>query len=455
VRAVTAGGQPLISTADFAPAAAAPYGAVTNDFTLSVWIKPEIELVPGVGDYSGSTFMQESTQGVAGANASNFVVHPPAGDVLYGAGHSAVGFTAGRNGVVVYERARDLFAPVAAAPVPISGWTHVAVVYRGGTPSVYVDGRSVRTGQRSGRVVHPGLGSPDGNTRFVHFEGDNTEPVLFAEALSGDRIRQLAAAVPDPEAPPAVEVARAGAAGLIVWQNGDYALHDAAGRVTPLRVSGLAAPREVAGPWRVTFPPKLGAPAEVTLPRLVSLHRHDEPGVKYFSGTATYHNAFDVPDGSTAGTRRIVLDLGRVEVLAEVLVNGRNLGIVWKAPYRLDITSAVRPGTNTLELRVTNLWPNRLIGDEQLPEEYAYGPANAPATGAAGGTAAGPTGGSSQGTQNAIRAVPAWFIEGKPKPPGQRVTFTTWKHHRKDAPLLASGLLGPVRLMAAERRPLG
>jgi hypothetical protein len=420
---------------------------VRNDFTLSAWIKPEIELVPGVGDFSGSTFMRESTQGMAGADASNFVVHPPAGDAWYGDGHSAAGFTAGRNGVVVYERASDLFAPVAAAPIPISGWTHVAVVYRDGTPSVYVGGRPVRTGQRSGRTVHPGLGSPDGNTRFVHFEGDNSQPVLFTEALSDERIRQLAAAVPEPEAPPAVEAARGGAPGLIVWQNGEYTARDAAGRATPLRVSGLASPSELTGPWRVTFPPKLGAPAEVTLPRLVSLHLHDDPGVKYFSGTATYRTSFDVPAGSTSGGRRLFLDLGRVEVLAEVVVNGRNLGIVWKAPYRMDVTSAVQPGTNAVELRVTNLWPNRLIGDEQLPEEYAFGPANAPP--------AGPAGGSSQGTQNAIRAIPAWFIEGKPKPAGQRITFTTWKHHRKDAPLLASGLLGPVRLLAAERKPLG
>ena len=115
---------------------------------------------------------------------------------------------------------------------------------------------------------------------------------------------------------------------------------------------------------------------------------------------------------------------------------------MWKPPYRIDLTSTVRPGSNDLEVRVTNLWPNRLIGDEELPEEYAFGPATTQ-----GGTPGGFT------SVNAIRAVPSWFAQGKPRPAGQRITFTTWRHHHKGAPLLASGLLGPVRLRIAVRRP--
>jgi hypothetical protein len=128
--------------------------------------------------------------------------------------------------------------------------------------------------------------------------------------------------------------------------------------------------------------------------------------------------------------RRVVLDLGRVEVIAEVSVNGRAVGQGWKEPYRMDVTDAVHAGANALEVRVTTLWPNRLIGDEQLPPENAYGIRD------------------EQGQDpHGILQLPEWYREGKPKPPGGRVTFATWQFYDRDEPLVASGLLGPVRLL--------
>jgi len=449
LRTVSRGGQVLASTAAYPAKPAAPYASVANTFTISAWIKPEIEVAStgggGGGGGAAAAFRgddrspAESTQGTAGANASCFVVHPPEGDVLYGDGHTAAGFVAGRDAVVVFERAKGLFAPVLAAAVPLAGWNHVAVVYRDGTPSLYVNGKLVKSGLRTGRTVHPGLGCPDANIRFVHFEGDMTEPALSREALGEARIRELAAKLPDPDGPSVIEP---WPGGLLFWQDGEYQLADGAGRKSAARFAGLPQPLVAGGPWRVAFPPNLGAPAEVTLPTLISLHEHAEPGVKYFSGTAAYHGTLAVPAGLAAPNRKVFLDLGRVEVLAEVLVNGRNLGITWKPPYRLEVGDALRAGENALEIRVTNLWPNRLIGDEQLPEEYPFGPAERGA-------------GGQGGNANAIREVPAWFATGAPKPKGQRITFTTWHHWRKDSLLHASGLLGPVRLFAAGWRALG
>jgi hypothetical protein len=146
----------------------------------------------------------------------------------------------------------------------------------------------------------------------------------------------------------------------------------------------------------VTFQPGRAAPAQAHFDRLISWPENADNGIKYFSGTAAYHKTLDAPAAWFKLRRRVELDLGTVSKLAQVLVNGRDLGVVWKAPYRIDLTGALHAGTNQLEIRVTNLWVNRLIGDQQPG------------------------------------AIP--------------VAFTTFNPYRADAPLLESGLLGPVVL---------
>ena len=112
---------------------------------------------------------------------------------------------------------------------------------------------------------------------------------------------------------------------------------------------------------------------------LVSWTKRPEEGIKFYSGTATYQTRFDLPDARTTDClQRIYLDLGEVRNLAEVRLNGKDLGIVWTAPWRVDITGAVRPGENVLEIRVVNLWPNRLIGDAALPKEKRLTSTNLP-----------------------------------------------------------------------------
>ena len=139
---------------------------------------------------------------------------------------------------------------------------------------------------------------------------------------------------------------------------------------TPAKESArIATLATVGGPWVVSFPEKLGAPSQLELPELASWTANADPGVKYFSGTATYTKTVSAPrEWFRAGTG-LFLDLGRVGDLAEVAVNGRRLPLLWKAPWRVDVTGALQPGTNTLEIKVTNQWTNRLIGDRSLPPE--------------------------------------------------------------------------------------
>ena len=176
-------------------------------------------------------------------------------------------------------------------------------------------------------------------------------------------------------------------------------------------------------PWALLFPPGWGAPEKIMLDKLISFPEHSDPGVRYFSGTAIYKTTF--PTIQIASNRKLFLNLGRVEVIAELWLNGRSLGTLWKPPFVCEITGLLRPKMNELEIHVTNLWPNRLIGDEQFPDDCTE---------------------DGRWDQGPIPAWPKWLKEGQPRPESRRLTFCTWKHWHKNDPLLPSGLLGPVSL---------
>jgi hypothetical protein len=205
---------------------------------------------------------------------------------------------------------------------------------------------------------------------------------------------------------------------------GEFELRTESGRVLKTKVPLLPEPLKIGGPWDVAFPPNGGAPERVTMPWLVPWNEHEDPGVRHFSGTATYIKTFRVPGEFMGRDRRIYLDLGKVEVMATVRLNGKNLGILWKPPYRVEVTYALIEGANELEIGVTNLWINRMIGDEELPEDSDRNP---------------------DGT---LKAWPQWVQEGKSSPAG-RYTFTSWRLWKKGEPLVESGLVGPVTLRVA------
>lgn len=168
------------------------------------------------------------------------------------------------------------------------------------------------------------------------------------------------------------------------------------------------------GAWEVEFDTAWGGPGKVTFRQLEDWTSCREPGIRYYSGTATYHKTFDCKE--TGKHKRIFLDLGDVKNMARVKLNGQDLGVIWTTPWQVEITHAVKRENNRLEIEVVNLWPNRLIGDEAYKED-----------GIVDGK------------------WPEWVIRKKPVP-GPRVTFTSWKHYTKDSPLLSSGLLGPVTI---------
>jgi hypothetical protein len=153
------------------------------------------------------------------------------------------------------------------------------------------------------------------------------------------------------------------------------------------------------GPWSVAFQPGRGAPASITLDKLISWSDSADAGVKYFSGKGAYTSSIQAPAAWFRSGARLWLDLGDVKNLASVTVNGKPLGIVWHAPYRVDVTAVLKPGANTLSVTVINAWVNRLIGDQQ--------------------------------------------------PGAAKYTYADIAPYKADSPLLPSGLLGPVAIVRA------
>ena len=227
---------------------------------------------------------------------------------------------------------------------------------------------------------------------------------------------------------------------LSVWQPGTYTVQWASGKSSEINVDAVEASLPLNIDWTVGFRPGLGAPESVRLSELYSLSAHEIPGVKYYSGISTYEKRFSVPDELRAPGIVTRLDLGQVKSVAEVILNGRNFGILWKPPFRVDVTGLLRKGENHLQIKVANTWPNRMIGDEHEPDDCTWS-----------NVITWPHGDQPEPVGRSLARIPDWVINKTPRPSSRRVTFSTWKFFDKDAPLLDSGLLGPVRLDTAHR----
>ena len=125
----------------------------------------------------------------------------------------------------------------------------------------------------------------------------------------------------------------------------------------------------LAGPWNVAFDTTWGGPAHADFPELTSWTQHAEEGIRYYSGKGVYRITFNLPEKESTKKQPLFIDLGDVGNVAEVRLNGKNLGVLWCHPWRLDISKAVKPTNNLLEIDVINLWTNRVVGDLNLPEE--------------------------------------------------------------------------------------
>jgi alpha-L-rhamnosidase/F5/8 type C domain/Glycosyl hydrolases family 2, sugar binding domain len=213
-----------------------------------------------------------------------------------------------------------------------------------------------------------------------------------------------------------------------ISQNGTYKAELSDGKTWDFTVKNLPEAQILRGSWQVQFKKVLDYGGTFTFDKLTDWKDHANDTIKHYAGTATYTQTFDFNKKLMGNNTHVTLDLGKVSIAAEVILNGKNLGIFWKAPFTLDVTDAVQNGKNTLEIQVTNLWTNRLIGDERYPPNDKY---NLDTLGNGNFT---------------TKIMPDWYIQNQPRPSGERKTFTTANFYKATDPLISSGLLGDVVL---------
>ena len=188
-------------------------------------------------------------------------------------------------------------------------------------------------------------------------------------------------------------------------------------------------PIELNTDWNISFQPKLENNFTLPFNTLSDFSKSEDKRVKYFAGTATYSKNIDLDNSFIQSNQRIKLDLGIMhEQLADITINGKKLGVIWYAPYQLDVTDYLKVGNNEIQIAVTNTWANRMIGDENEPADFEWGVER-------------------PGMGQPMKTYPDWFINNKPRPSQGRKTFSIWHYYKKDSKLIPAGMIGPVILI--------
>jgi len=247
------------------------------------------------------------------------------------------------------------------------------------------------------------LGLPPGGSVFVVFEKSPASGSFASLIRKGDKANT---GLPIEQ----VVAHKDQTANLLCWQNGQYVLTGSKGQNEQLEILDLPSPLQFDGDWKVEFDPDWGAPAEIELQELISWTDHAEEGVRYYSGTGTYQKTFNVPASWLGSGRQVHLDLGDVRELAEIYVNGKSAGVLWKPPFRAEITSFLEPGINELKIEVMNLWINRLSGDMNLPPEERFTSTNIKSDGATRYSPAEPWHVQAAGMLGPVRLLPSVLV---------------------------------------------
>ncbi|MBP6864878.1 MAG: hypothetical protein KBC32_06340 [Candidatus Didemnitutus sp.] len=339
------------------PAERTDHTQVADTFSFAVTVAPTID----------RKLTAAARRGIVSQAGENFVLFPEQMHVKMGdAKRACAGLSVGRNSIAVFEHGAGFLNSVLVWDQPVPPGARLAVVYTRGVPSLFVNGRPVARGEASGRIVHPPAALRSS------FKGRATDFTVEAKAWSPAEALAHGARAASADAHPTDAprlFADATGLGAEFMSPGTLRLTRADGSALALTAANVPSAQRIDGPFAVTFDPQWGGPAEPQeFSALTSWTESTVPGVKHFSGTAVYAKTFEVAAESLAPDLRVALAIEQVAEVAEVTLNGERVGVLWRPPYRIDVTRHLRAGRNELRIAVANTWVNRCLYDATLPE---------------------------------------------------------------------------------------
>jgi hypothetical protein len=345
---------------------------ITGDFTFAVTVSPAAD----------RKLTQAAASGICpgmGGN-ENFILYPePIHEKLKPGRHAVAGLSVGKNSIAVFEHGAYYFNSIIVWDHPVAENTRVAVVYKNNTPALYINGKQVAAAAKpSGRIMHPPA------VVRAEYKGRAKDFVLEKSALTSPEIAALAdkpaaglvlrskpadlAEPPENINTPRLFVTKNAKLAAEFFSPGKLEIERADKARIVLSANSVPAPKTISGPFTVAFDSKWGAPATpLQFAKLVSWTENTDPGIKHYSGAAVYTKQLDIPASDLAAGIRVYLEIDRVCEVAEVSVNGKPAGTLWRPPYKLDITDYINEGKNTLSITVANTWVNRCLYDATLP----------------------------------------------------------------------------------------
>ncbi len=338
------------------PAGTIDNAAIMRNFTVFVTVSPAAD----------RKLTGQKTSGIVTLANENIVLYPEQMHLKTGNNTRAcAGLSVGKNSIAVFEHGAGFLNSVLVWDRPVPENARIALVYKNNVPALYLNGKQIAAGTASGRTVHPPSGMRKG------FKGDARGFEVAATALSAEEIarhKDVGEARPAQKAP-RIFATTPGGLGAEFFAAGNVSLKKAGGHVITLSAKAILPPKTLEGPWTVTFDSKWGAPAgPQRFESLVSWTESSAPGIKHYSGAAVYTKDVELDRRELAANQRAYLEIAQVCEVAEVTVNGKRAGALWRPPYRIDITDHLRGGKNTLRIAVANTWVNRCLYDATLPE---------------------------------------------------------------------------------------